>query len=63
MERVWPLIRKDEPPMTRFVAEQLGTAHWFDQRPAQEDLNWKPEVSWDEGFARLTIWFKAQQNF
>ena len=63
MERVWPLIRKDEPPMTRFVAEQLGTAHWFDQRPAQEDLNWKPEVSLDEGFARLTIWFKAQQNF
>ena len=63
MERVWPLIRKDEPPITRFVAEQLGTAHWFDQRPAQEDLNWKPEVSLDEGFARLTIWFKAQQNF
>jgi nucleoside-diphosphate-sugar epimerase len=22
----------DEPPMTRFLAEQLSTAHWFDQR-------------------------------
>ena len=21
-----------EPPMTRFLAEQLSTAHWFDQR-------------------------------
>ena len=60
LERVWPLIRKDEPPITRFVAEQLGTAHWFDQRPAQEDLNWKPEVSLDEGFVRLTDWFQAQ---
>jgi nucleoside-diphosphate-sugar epimerase len=58
VERIWPLIRKDEPPITRFVAEQLGTAHWFDQRPAQEDLNWKPEVSLDEGFARLAKWFQ-----
>jgi nucleoside-diphosphate-sugar epimerase len=60
LERVWPLIRKDEPPITRFVAEQLGTAHWFDQRPAQEDLNWQPVVSLDEGFSRLTQWFATQ---
>jgi len=60
IERIWPLIRKDEPPITRFVAEQLGTAHWFDQRPAQEDLNWKPAVSIDEGFSRLTQWFAMQ---
>jgi nucleoside-diphosphate-sugar epimerase len=58
VERIWPLIRKDEPPITRFVAEQLGTAHWFDQRPAQEDLNWKPQVSLDEGFVRLAKWFQ-----
>jgi nucleoside-diphosphate-sugar epimerase len=60
VERIWPLIRKDEPPITRFVAEQLGTAHWFDQRPVQTDLNWKPEVSLDEGFARLAKWFQEQ---
>jgi nucleoside-diphosphate-sugar epimerase len=60
VERIWPLIRKDEPPITRFVAEQLGTAHWFDQRPIQEDLNWKPEVSLDEGFVRLAKWFQEQ---
>ena len=60
VERIWPLIRKDEPPITRFVAEQLGTAHWFDQRPVQEDLNWKPQVSLDEGFVRLAKWFREQ---
>jgi nucleoside-diphosphate-sugar epimerase len=60
VERIWPLIRKDEPPITRFVAEQLGTAHWFDQRPVQTDLNWKPEVSLDEGFVRLAKWFQEQ---
>ena len=57
IERVWPLFRKDEPPITRFVAEQLGTAHWFDQRPAHADLNWKPTVSLDDGFVRLAKWF------
>ena len=43
----------DEPPMTRFLAEQLSTAHWFDQRHTQEVLDWTPAVSLDEGLALL----------
>ena len=43
----------DEPPMTRFLAEQLSTAHWFDQRRSRADLGWMPRVSLDEGFRRL----------
>jgi nucleoside-diphosphate-sugar epimerase len=43
----------DEPPMTRFLAEQLSTAHWFDQRRTREILDWVPEVSLDEGLKRL----------
>jgi len=42
-----------EPPLTRFVAEQLSTAHWFDQRRTREALAWTPRVSLDEGLARL----------
>jgi nucleoside-diphosphate-sugar epimerase len=53
VERVWPRLRKDEPPITRFLAEQLGTAHWFDPRPARDDLGWSPTVSLDEGLERL----------
>jgi len=54
VERVWPIVRGgDEPPLTRFVAEQLGTAHWFDPRPAHDDLGWSPRVSIDEGLALL----------
>lgn len=41
------------PPLTRFLVEQLSTAHWFDQRRTQEALGWKPRVSLDEGFARV----------
>ncbi|MGV8965471.1 MAG: NAD-dependent epimerase/dehydratase family protein [Cellulomonas sp.] len=42
-----------EPPMTRFLAEQLSTAHWFDQRRTRDVLGWTPAVTLDEGFARL----------
>ena len=43
----------DEPPMTRFLAEQLSTAHWFDQRRTRRDLRWAPAVTVDEGLRRL----------
>ena len=44
---------RDEPPMTRFLAEQLSTAHWFDQRHTREVLDWTPAISLDEGLALL----------
>ena len=54
VEKVWSRSgRAGEPPMTRFLAEQLSTAHWFDQRETRELLNWAPAVSLDEGLARL----------
>jgi 2-alkyl-3-oxoalkanoate reductase len=60
VERAWPLLRRDdEPPLTRFLAEQLGTAHWFDPRPAFDDLEWMPRVSIDDGLARLAAWYAA----
>ena len=49
----WVGRRTDDPPMTRFLASQLATAHWFDQRRVREVLQWAPRVSLDEGFARL----------
>jgi nucleoside-diphosphate-sugar epimerase len=53
-EVLWRLARRtDDPPMTRFLAGQLATAHWFDQRRVREVLDWAPRVSLDEGFTRL----------
>lgn len=54
----------DEPPMTRFLAEQLSTAHWFDQRHTQEILDWKPAISIDQGLAALARHYggSASQN-
>ncbi len=54
VEAVWRVRPgADEPPMTRFLAEQLSTAHWFDQRRTRADLQWAPTVSIDEGLRRL----------
>jgi nucleoside-diphosphate-sugar epimerase len=54
IEKAWSRSgRAGEPPMTRFLAEQLSTAHWFDQRETRELLDWTPAVSLDEGLARL----------
>lgn len=60
-ERVWDRTeREGDPPMTSFLAEQLATAHWFDQRETRAALQWKPAVSLDEGFGRLQDWFAGQ---
>lgn len=54
LERMWERTgREGEPPVTAFLAEQLATAHWFDQRQVRAALSWVPEVSIDEGFERL----------
>ncbi|GAA4283530.1 NAD-dependent epimerase/dehydratase family protein [Brevibacterium daeguense] len=54
VEKVWELgEHDDEPPLTHFLAEQMSTAHWFDQRRTREVLKWEPAVSIDEGMAAL----------
>jgi nucleoside-diphosphate-sugar epimerase len=63
LERAWQLARRDDdPPLTRFLAEQLSTAHWFDQRETQRLLEWRPAVDLDEGFLRLASWFRASDT-
>lgn len=57
IEYVWQkLDRQDDPPMTRFLAEQLATAHWFDQRETQQLLNWQPAIGLEEGFTSLATY-------
>ena len=57
-EGIWTLFRRsDDPPMTRFLATQLATAHWFDQRRTRELLDWRPEVTLDEGLRRLAEFY------
>ena len=62
-ETIYTLLRKrNEPPMTRFVARQLGTAHWYDISAAQQDLGYAPIVSMKEGLERLRAANQAAQD-
>jgi nucleoside-diphosphate-sugar epimerase len=54
LEFVYWLFRlPGEPPMTRFVASQLSTSHWYDISAARRDLGYDPKVTVEEGLKRL----------
>lgn len=57
LEMVYALAGiEKEPRMTRFVARELSTSHWFDISAAKNDLNYVPKVSIQEGLKRLENW-------
>lgn len=54
LEGVWTLLgRTDEPRMTRFLAAQLATSHYFNLARAREELGYEPRVSMAEGMERM----------
>ena len=54
------LGREEEPPLTRFAARQLATAHWYDLSAAASDFGYRASVSNAEGFERLRAHFARQ---
>ncbi len=59
LETAWTLLRLEgEPPMTRFLAEQLSTPHWYDISAARRDFGYVPRVSTAEGLERLATWWR-----
>jgi nucleoside-diphosphate-sugar epimerase len=61
LELGWRLLRLDgEPPMTRFLAEQLSTPHWYDISAAERDFGYRPRVSVAEGLAQTAAWWRRE---
>jgi nucleoside-diphosphate-sugar epimerase len=55
LETTYQTLRiQQEPPLTRFIVEQLSTAHWFNIDAARNDLGYAPTVTLAEGMARLS---------
>ena len=62
LEAVYRLLRlTGEPRMTRFVAKEMSTAHWFDLTAAKNDFGYHPEVTIDEGMKRLQQWLQREK--
>lgn len=53
-------IKKPEPPMTRFVALNLGKSHYFSHEKAKRDFGYVPKISIEEGLKRT---FAHRENF
>lgn len=57
LETIHGLVgREEEPRMTRFLAAQLATSHYFDISRAREDFGYVPQISTTVGMQRLANW-------
>jgi nucleoside-diphosphate-sugar epimerase len=60
LEGVYTVFKiRSEPKMTRFVARELSTSHWYDISAAKHDLGYHPEVSTSRGLSKLSDWLKT----
>ncbi len=61
LEKIFKIlgINKPEPPMTRFVALNLGKSHYFSHEKAKNDFGYVPEISIEEGLKRTFAYRKS----
>jgi nucleoside-diphosphate-sugar epimerase len=60
LEALWRVLPlKGEPPMTRFVAKEMATDHWFDISAAGRDLGYHPRVTVADGVKELVAHYNA----
>jgi len=53
-ELLWRRLKlKSEPPVTRFSADQLSTAHWYNISAAKRDLAYRADISTELGLEIL----------
>lgn len=53
-EAFYRLFRlRTEPPMTRFLATEMATSHYYDISRARRDFGYQPKISTAEGMRRL----------
>lgn len=61
-ETLHAVLRKEGVPrMTRFVARQLSTAHYFDISAARRDLGYAPAYSMEQALAKLRAFWDAER--
>ena len=63
LQTAWKLLGiKSEPPVTKWSAEQLSTAHWYNISAAKRDLAYQPLISIAEGLELLEAHFEQNMG-
>lgn len=63
LEKSYGLLRlKSEPRLTRFLASQLATSHYFDISAARRDFGYEPVVPTPQATDRLVAWLRNQTH-
>lgn len=63
LEAAWSVLPlSGEPPMTRFVATNMATSHWYDLSAGRADFGLTCPVSGEEGLARTVAWFQDHRG-
>ena len=52
---------RSEPRLTRFLVEEMATAHWFDISAARRDLGYRPLVDLETGMERVKTWLNGTE--
>jgi len=61
MEFLWRMLPlQGEPPMTRFVAKEMATDHWFNIAAARRDLGYTPRITMAAGTAELIEHYRSK---
>ena len=53
--------KQEEPIMTRFVARQLSTSHYFNIEASKKDFNYQALVSIDDGMKQLQLYLQNKR--
>lgn len=62
LELIYRTLRlPGEPRMTKFLAAELGTSHWFDISAAKRDFGYRPRVSTEDGLEQLAHWLSSKE--
>jgi hypothetical protein len=63
LETTWSLSHAtSEPPMTRFLAQQLARSHSYDTTPAERDFGHRELVPMDVATDRLVAALQAERT-
>jgi len=59
LEKIYASLKIEaEPRITRFVARELATSHWFDISAARHDLGYEPMISIEKGMENLRAYLR-----